>query len=395
MRILRNFAAFLAVFCGVCAAQSTVTVTANVKTIFGGNSTTRVKACFTLLTSDGQQPADPHVVGSGVLVPTQTQCLSPDGNGLISTTLIPNDQITVGGITNTTNYSLTWLYNGSPAHGALYNFLLADVTEDLNSKSPVNLSVSPSVTPTDQIYARLDGGNQPFLGPIRSCVMNGMYVAGSSCYPTIHQAITAVCTSSPAGGAIWIPPGTYVENSSLSVANGTWCNSVALLGAGAGQCDSVTPPVTITSTITSGHLIDGLNANDWGVFNVCLKNTGTGSTGAAINFASSQRASVGNVYVSGPFGQGVRFFSSSIASASTIWNNINNIHCTGLAANGTGILMDSSNASAKVINGNNILQDHCTGGTGGKALWLTNSGVHNQVINDNVIECTECSATSG
>lgn len=151
----------LLLFTASCFAQTTVTVTANVKSIFGTAQATKVQACFSLILSDGQRPSDPHVAGTGVLVPTQSQCVTPNGSGLISTTMVPNDLITVGGITSTTLYNVSWLYNGTYSSGAVYQFLLADVTEDLGSKSPVFLSPSVTVTPTDNVYMRLDAGNSP------------------------------------------------------------------------------------------------------------------------------------------------------------------------------------------------------------------------------------------
>jgi hypothetical protein len=236
------------------------------------------------------------------------------------------------------------------------------------------------------------GGLQSINGPLSiagflaSCIQNGMYVAGSTCYPQIQDTFTAACNVG--GGFVWVPPGTYVRNTSFAL-----CSNLHVLMGGSAQAEQVACPVTITSTLSSGDLFPFLNANDSSITDFCIKYTGSGAN-AAISLTSSQRINLARFYVSGPFAIGLLLKSSATANASTIWNDVRDFHCTGIAANGIGVKIDSADASAKVINGNTIWNDHCVGGTGGKGLWLTNTAGL-QVINENVINCSECSAITG
>lgn len=153
--------AFLA-FTSVFSFTQTVVVSGNVKSIFGDTTVAaKSRVCASLVLSDGQRPSDPHVAGVGILTNTQNVCLTPVGDGSFSTAFFSNDSITVQGVTDTTFWNVSYLYNGVYAGGGLYHFLLADVTENLNSKSPATLSPSLTVTPTDNVYMRLDAGNSP------------------------------------------------------------------------------------------------------------------------------------------------------------------------------------------------------------------------------------------
>ncbi len=145
----------------VAAAQTTVAVSGNLKNMFGAASATRMQACFSLILSDGQSPADPHVAGVGIIAPIRHQCVSPAADGSFSVSMYPGDVITTQGVANTTLYAVAYEYNGSFVSGATYQFLLADVTENLNTKTPVNVSPSIVPAPSDSIYMRIDAGNSP------------------------------------------------------------------------------------------------------------------------------------------------------------------------------------------------------------------------------------------
>lgn len=176
---------FLQKFALVCAALlpsfawgQTVTVTANLQNMFGAAQATKTQVCFSLTDGNGNQLSNPRTSG-GVIVPTATQCVLPNGSGVVSTPVIANDQITPAG----SIYSVTYLFNGRQVHGDIYQFLLADGTENLNTK--VGLTTPPVVpTPTgDTTYARLDGANSPFTNPIGAPVFNastGFEIAGGA-----------------------------------------------------------------------------------------------------------------------------------------------------------------------------------------------------------------------
>lgn len=155
------------------AAQGqTVSVTADLKSLFNSAQATKTQACFSLTDGAGNQLSNPRT-SSGVIVNTTTQCVSPDGAGHISTTVIANDQITP---TNSI-YTVTYMYNGRAVHGDIFQFALADGTENLNIKT--SLSVVPVVAaPTgDTTYLRLDGGNNPlaFLTVTNNATIGGTF----------------------------------------------------------------------------------------------------------------------------------------------------------------------------------------------------------------------------
>src|SRR6266404_3495886 len=63
-------------------------------------------------------------------------------------------------------------------------------------------------------------GTETYTGSVTDCIVNGVYIAGSSCYPTIQSAVNAAGTS----GSVVIPTtytGTdsYTNNSNIDVAD--------------------------------------------------------------------------------------------------------------------------------------------------------------------------------
>ena len=217
--------------------------------------------------------------------------------------------------------------------------------------------------------------------------INGFLYVDGTTFTTIQQAITAACAVG--GGTVYIPSGTYPQNSPFVL-----CSNLKLVGSGSGQADLSPCATTITTTLTSGDLLPFNTVNDSYLSDICIKNVGTAGANAAISFMSAQRNVAERFYITGPFAVGVLFKSSSSATASTIWNTVRDYHCSNLATNGIGTEFNSSDATSKVINSNTVWNDHCTGGASGKGLWMTNTN-QAQVINENVINCSECSATGG
>ena len=217
--------------------------------------------------------------------------------------------------------------------------------------------------------------------------INGFFYVDGTTFTTVQQAINAACAVG--GGTVYIPAGTYPQNSPFVL-----CSSLKLVGAGSGQADSVPCATTITTTLSNGDLLPFNTVNDSYLSDVCIKNIGVAGANAAISFTSAQRNVAERLYITGPFSVGVLFKSSSTAVASTIWNTVRDYHCSNLATNGVGTEFNSSDATLKVINSNTVWNDHCVGGASGKALWMTNTN-QAQVINENVINCSECSAPGG
>lgn len=175
-KFLRSFAFICSALLASSVAQSqTVTVTADLKSMFGSAASLQTKVCFSLTDGNGNPLSDPRITGVGVIVPTAAQCLSPDGSGHLTTLLYANDAISPPN----SIYSVTYLYSGKAIHGDIFQFLVADVTENLNTKA--SLSVIPVIlSPTgDGTYARLDGTNMPFTSLISGNVL--LKLAEGSC----------------------------------------------------------------------------------------------------------------------------------------------------------------------------------------------------------------------
>src|ERR1700694_2027373 len=230
-------------------------------------------------------------------------------------------------------------------------------------------------------------GSLPAFTALTSCTTNGVYIAGSTCYTTLQSAITAACAAG--GGTVFLPPGSYPNNAPF-----TLCSNLNLIGSGRAQADVVSCPATITTTITSGDLFPITNMTDIHLSDFCIKNTAASGANAALRLNFGQRVVAERLYIYGPFAAGIQLNTSSTSAGSTIWNNFRDIHISGLATNGIGCLLDSADATDKVINNNYFYNVSCAGGSGGAGIKLTSSGV-NQVINEDVFFSGEVYAPGG
>lgn len=101
------------------------------------------------------------------------------------------------------------------------------------------------------------------------CRMNGMLVAGSSCYPTIQSAVNAI--SAGTTGVVYMPPGTYTENIVISQSN------ITLQGAGI-QATTLNPSGnTCAVTYSAGSSGSGINYNH--MYDLSIANTSSTSDG--------------------------------------------------------------------------------------------------------------------
>ena len=217
--------------------------------------------------------------------------------------------------------------------------------------------------------------------------INGFFYVDGTNFTTVQAAITAACAAG--GGTVLIPPGIYPQNSPF-----TLCSNLNLIGAGKAQADAGSCPTTLTTTMTVGDLFPFSQTADVHLSDFCIKNNATAGANAAISLISTQRLVAERLYIQGPFAIGIQLKSSSTAPSSTIWNHFRDIHITGLATNGIGCLFDSSDAIAKVINNNDLINVSCIGGTSGAGLKITNTN-NAQVINENIIASGELLAISG
>ncbi|HEV2990699.1 MAG TPA: hypothetical protein VG759_19840 [Candidatus Angelobacter sp.] len=222
---------------------------------------------------------------------------------------------------------------------------------------------------------------------ISSCATNGVYIVGPPCYSTVQDAISAACMAG--GGTVFMPSGSWPNNVPFKM-----CSNLNLLGAGWGQPDVANCPTTITTTMTSGDLFPVTNMADIHLADFCIKNTAAAGANAAIRLNYGQRVVAERIYIYGPFAAGIQLNTSSTSAGSTIWNDFRDIHISGLASGGVGCLLDSTDATSKVINNNYFYNVNCTGGTNGVGIKLTNTA-KNQIINENVFFSGEITASGG
>lgn len=228
--------------------------------------------------------------------------------------------------------------------------------------------------------------------------INGFFYVDGTTFTTIQQAITAACAVG--GGTVFIPSGTYPQNSPF-----TLCSNLNLIGAGRCQADANSScPTLITTTMTSGDLFPITNMTDIHLSDFGVRSGPTGGANAFIRLNYGQRVVVERLYLyggagpssAGSFNVGIELDSFSTSGGSTIWNQFRDIHITGLSAGGIGCLLDSHDATNKVINNNYFFNVSCQGGsTGSSAAGVVLRNTNNQQsINENVFFSGEIATTS-
>jgi hypothetical protein len=136
-----TFLASFVLFLSSLSFGQLVTVTADLKTLFGNAQTTNAKLCFSLIDGAGNPIQDPRV-SVGLLIFTQTVCAVPDNTGHVSTSLEPNDLITPTG----SQYSVEEYLNGQFIHGDNFTFSSGN-NYNLNTMTPNQSGVIPPAPP--------------------------------------------------------------------------------------------------------------------------------------------------------------------------------------------------------------------------------------------------------
>jgi len=354
------------------AFGQTVNVTADAKSILAGAQSSRIKLCLSLVDVTGQVVGDAHVVGVGVIVP-QEACVTPDANGHFSTTAYANDSVTSGGATNTTLYRAEWLYNGSPVAGAVYQFLLADGSEDLNTKSPANVVPLVTVVPTDATYMRIDAGNSPATGTWK--FSNGV------CY-SYENGKAVVKVSAACGYTTWALALAACPSTGC-ILDGTAADTP--LAMGAFDTGSNTKPVTVRlgRTLASGCFTatqitvrQGLDLGGVDILDSCLTSAGTNAQPILVIPQTNNNAITTKIHdltINGLPGNtsqdGIFFDASTLTNAGTELTQYDNLIFSGF--NGSSIhlkaTLDGVSGSIGAIQGitlTNITATRPTGATG-------------------------------
>lgn len=249
-----------------------------------------------------------------------------------------------------------------------------------------NLTVTGALSVTGNV-TETTGQNQ-----LKAYSINNVLWVDGIKYTTIQAAITDACASSPVK-PVYVPPGTYAQNSAFT----GLCSGLMLLGSGRCQADAGTCPTTITTTMTSGKLFDLTNLSDMHFADFAVKSTAGSAADSVFYLDGSQRNVFERIYIAAGglgFNRGLSLHTSSTSSASVIRNHFEDVFITSLAANGIGCLLDSSDATTKVINSNRFVMVACQGGNNGVGLKVTNSAL-NQLINENFFYGDEFACANG
>lgn len=204
---------------------------------------------------------------------------------------------------------------------------------------------------------------------------------------TIQAAINALPSR---GGLVRLLGGTYVQNTSLTLKS-----NLTIQGVGRGDT-TFSPATLITTTLGSGDLFPITNLTEVCLRDFSVSNIGAAGANACIRLNYGQRCVCQRLFINGPFAVGIELDSSSTSAGSTIRNWFDNILITGLANNGIGVLLNSNDATNKVINNNVFWMVATQGGaTGASACGLKVTNSNNlQNINENFFYGDEFATSS-
>jgi hypothetical protein len=171
----------------------------------------------------------PNVPGFGAA--TLTQDFSPDGSGLVTSTIFDNNQIQCNGRINSTYYVVTIYDNGVPSSTGSY-FVISSTTFDPTTTPPLQGIPSgggdlDASLQNLQVFQQLTGFQASF-DAVSTCQLNTDYFVGSKCFPTtIQSAVTVACANAAYSnkGRVVIPVGITPGDVATDV---TGCTGVVI-----------------------------------------------------------------------------------------------------------------------------------------------------------------------
>lgn len=285
-----------------------------------------------------------------------------DSFGAISFTLTGNDVISPAGT--------LWTFvivavGGAPAWSV--DVSISGTSQDITSN--IQAAAPPQNTPTSF-------GNITATSVTSGNINKFRYVDGTR-FATIQAAINDL--GSPALGTIYIPSGTYTQNSSFTIPAGS---SIQFIGEGRGS-------TIINSNLTTGDLFPFQNMSEWSVRGLTINNTGAGG-GRAFHCNYAQRCLIAEFTITGPWADGI-YIQGREGVGSAIFIAIRDGLITG--PTGSCITYDSTGETNQTVNSNQIMNVTATcGGSSGKALQILGP---NFICNENGVYHSQFTAPGG
>lgn len=213
----------------------------------------------------------------------------------------------------------------------------------------------------------LTGGN-PNFASVTTGNLNGIRFVDGIKFTTIQAAINDLPVG---GGIVYIPAGTYTQNTPFSFPN----SGIALIGEGQDA-------VTINTNITTGDLFPINGKKHIVISDMTINNNGTGG-GNAIRFFWGQYCVLERLQITGVFTNGV-VFNSINGSGSTIFNRLSDSLVSGPQV---GVLFDSQTNTTQTVNANRLENStiqgtihgcRISGGQGGQPFCNENIAINCQ-----------------
>src|SRR3990167_6271513 len=177
---MRCLVLFIVLFFSVlwpAVVNATVNVTGNLKNALGQNLGSNTYVVFRLRNYGSNVP---KVIGTGVIVQPEKR-VDPDANGLITTTVFGNDEISPSG----TYWVLEFFYQGRLSHAASYT--IRGASFNFNSATPITTTPTAPVGP-DYVIKNPTGDQTVVQPPSTALKVNRLQA------DVIYQAVTYSAT---------------------------------------------------------------------------------------------------------------------------------------------------------------------------------------------------------
>ena len=198
----------------------------------------------------------PIVTGTNT-VATPLVTTTTNTSGFFTVQIQGNDTISPLG----TYYQVT--FNGNQT--AYYKFTGAGPINLDNPGSALLTTLPPPVgLPTNSILTgnNIFTGNNTFNGTLTAANLDGIIFVEGNVYPRTDIGIQAAINACPAGGTVWLTPGTYIINNTITITQ-----AINLIGSGWGTVLQVASLPSFSGhpviQITPNGLVSGIRLQDF------------------------------------------------------------------------------------------------------------------------------------